>query len=209
MPTDLKLAQTCWDLYFDTTKIDTVLDIDGVCVGINHLPDASIICFRGSTTPEDWFRDFQAQMIYDTELSGVECGFIQGIRDIIGKRPAEAIPQKPVYITGHSLGAARALIFAALETLKGLPVAGVTVFGPPRPGAQQIKDILASVSVRCYKNRHDPVCDVPFNIPLFDPYTHVSDLIPVSVAPPPDDPWGLLADHHMGLYLDAMKAAQV
>lgn len=207
MVTDIDLAQTCYDLYFDTSKIDTILDIDGVCVGIKHLPEASIICFRGSTTILDWFRDFQAQMVYDTELGGVDFGFLQGLRDIIGKRPGDAIPNKPVYITGHSLGAARALLFAALEKIRGLQIAGVTVFGPPRPGAFSVKTILASVPVTCYKNRSDPVCYVPMDIPLFDPYVHVRELTPLNAAPPSDDAWGPLADHHMELYLQALKNA--
>lgn len=209
MVTDLELAQVCWDLYFEPNKLDHVVDTDGVTVGISHKDEHSIICFRGSTTLLDWMRDFQAQMVFDADLGGVELGFMQGLRKIAGERPGGAIPASPIYITGHSLGAARALIFAALEKLKGLPIAGVTVFGPPRPGAAKLKEILAPVPVRMYRNRLDPVCEVPFDIPLIDPYVHVSDLISVDAAPAPEDPWGFVADHHMELYLEALKGLHV
>lgn len=209
MVTDLDLAHICYDLYFNAANIDNIVDIDGVVAGVKHFPEASVICFRGSTSVLDWIRDFQAQMILDPDLGGVECGFIQGLRELIGKRPAGLFPSQKIYVTGHSLGAARALLFAAIETLKGLPIAGVTVFGSPRPGAARIKDILAPVPVSIYKNRRDPVCDVPLDIPLLDPYTHVRNIIPVDVAPPANDPWGLLADHHMELYLNALAFATV
>lgn len=207
MATDLDLAQVCWDLYYDPGKLDRVITTSGVTVGIAHKDDHSIICFRGSTTVLDWLRDLQAQMVFDMYLGGVELGFMQGLREIIGERPGGAVPGVPVYVTGHSLGAARALIFVAMETLKGLPIAGVTVFGPPRPGASKLKEILAPVPIRMYRNRRDPVCDVPLDIPLLDPYMHVRDLIHVDVAPPSNDPWLFAADHHMDLYLKAMQNA--
>lgn len=207
MATDLDLAQVCWNLYFDISKLDRIVDVEGVTVGISHKDNHSIICFRGSTSLLDWLRDFQAQMVFDMDIGGVELGFMQGMRAIMGQRPGGAAPDKPVYITGHSLGAARALIFAAMETFKGLPIAGVTVFGPPRPGSARLKDILVPVPVRLYRNRRDPICEVPLDIPLIDPYTHVRELTAVDVAPPPNDPWGVVADHHMELYLKAMQIA--
>jgi predicted lipase len=210
MVTDLELAQVCWNLYYDANKLDHIVSTEGVTVGISHSAEHSIICFRGSITFLDWLRDFQAQMVFDDELGGVEFGFMQGLRRIIGQRPDGAVPSKPVYITGHSLGAARALIFAALERLRGLPIAGVTVFGSPRPGAAKLKEILAPVPVRVYKNRHDPVCELPLNIPLLDPYVHVRELIHVDAAPAPeeivDDVWGIAPDHRMDLYLKALQA---
>ena len=205
MLTDADLAQACSDLYSDKTKFNTILDIDEVVVGVQRREDASVICFRGSYDIVDWLRDFEAQMVIDPEIGGVECGFIQGLRSIIGKRPGNAVPDKPLYITGHSLGAARALLFAALETVRGLPLAGVAAFGPPRPGAARVGEILKNVPVRCYRNREDPVCDFPLDIPLVDPYVHVGPLLPLDCAPPDGDAWGVAADHHIELYVQAMK----
>lgn len=209
MPTnDHDCAQAVADLYWHPEKLDSIIDLEGVCIGVRNFDDATIICFRGSTTPQDWFRDFQAQMIYHPELGGVEAGFVQGVRAALLRCDVRN-PINPLWIVGHSLGAARALVAAALLASEGLmlPEDQVVTFGSPRPGAQKIKDLLANVPIRSYKNLRDPVCDVPFDIPLIDPYVHPRDLIHVDAAPADDDPWGIVSDHHAELYLKAMQNA--
>ena len=207
-PSDFDLATLSWSCYFDTAVFDRVVDLNGDWAGIKHFPDYHAVAFRGSTTIEDWYRDFQGLMIQDPELGGVETGFVRGIRDVlanVGDEVDGAAPQ--LYITGHSLGAARALLFAALVAAQGhtRSLRRVSVFGSPRPGGKRIIDLLAPVEVNSYKNGNDPVCDVPFEIPVFEPYRHPRTLIPVDVPPPEDDAWGLLARHHSELYIAAMK----
>lgn len=205
---DLDAAQVCSDLYWHPETLDEIIEVDGVILGVRNYADATIVCFRGSTTPQDWFRDFRANMIADGQLGGVEAGFIIGIRAAMAKINA-LNPINPLWITGHSLGAARAVICAGLLEAEKLliPADEVVVFGCPRPGGEQLKTILKDTSIRSYKNLYDPVCDVPFHIPGIAPYVHVRESIPVYVQPAEPDPWGIVADHHFELYLQAMKNA--
>lgn len=209
MLTDLDLATLCWSCYNDTNTFDRIVFTSGVWAGIKHYPDCSAIAFRGSTTIEDWLRDFQGTMVDDPALGRIEQGFLSGMRDVAAHLVDE-IPKLPksktLYITGHSLGAARAFILAGLICAagSGLAINSVVTFGPPRPGDARLKHILAPVDIRAYKNGNDPVCDVPVMLPLF-PYIAPRALLPVNVAPAADDPWGLLAHHHIELYIQAMK----
>lgn len=205
---DFDLATLSWSCYFDTATFDRVVDLNGDFAGIKHYDDCHVIAFRGSTTFEDWFRDFQGLMVTDPSLGGVDMGFMRGIRDVLAHVGDEIGGVAPkLYITGHSLGAARALLFAALVASQGHGkfIQRATVFGCPRPGGKAVYELLAPIQINSYKNRADPVCDVPFEIPLIEPYRHPRASIPVNVAPEPGDLWGLLADHHSELYIKAMK----
>lgn len=209
-PNDLDAAQVVADLYWHPEKLDSVIEVSGVCLGTRNFDDVTIICFRGSTTFLDWRRDFEngAQMIYDQQLGGVHPGFLVGIRDALLRiEVKESV--NPIWIVGHSLGAGRALICAGLLAAEGLllPADQIVTFGSPRPGGQKLKNILADVPIRSYKNRCDPITDVPFDIPYIDPYVHPRDLIQVDVAPPELDSWIQFADHHDDLYLKAMQNA--
>lgn len=207
---DLELATLSWSCYFDIATFDRVIALDGDWAGIKHYPDNEhVIAFRGSTTVEDWLRDFQGLMVEDPELGGVETGFMKGIRDVLAYAgdEIEAVPAPKIYITGHSLGAARALLFAALVCAQGHAqvIQRVTVFGSPRPGGMKVLKLLNNVPINSYKNGDDPVCDVPIEIPLLEPYTHPRQLIVVDVPPSEDDSWGPIARHHSELYVAAMR----
>ena len=64
-PGDLALAQLCARLYATTApgdwrRIWLPEDDDGVCVALAHIGDWDVVVDRGSTTLQDWLRDFQA-----------------------------------------------------------------------------------------------------------------------------------------------------
>lgn len=201
---DLDCANLCAACYNATEIFDRVIDIAGVWAGVKHYEDCSAVAFRGSTTINDWLHDFQGNLYSDAALGGVEEGFLLGIRDAKAHLDLVIPFGKPLYITGHSLGAAHALIFAAFWQLSQRVTVAVVTFGSPRPGTDQLKRILAPVGIRSYKNGNDPVTGVPLS--LFGiPYCHPRDLIDVDVPPPSDDPWGMLARHHIQFYQEAMK----
>ncbi len=112
-----------------------------------------------------------------------------------------------VYIAGHSLGAARASLYAFSRIKRGLPVAGVFLFGCPRPGDRAIRDTLAAIPIRSIKNGNDPITDVPLDIELLgEDYTEPRDFEAVN-APWNDSlpDWGPFNAHHIELYLDGCK----
>lgn len=113
-----------------------------------------------------------------------------------------------IYIAGHSLGAARAALYAFSRIKRGLPVDGVFLFGCPRPGDAVIRDTLAGVPVRSVKNGDDPITDVPLDVELLDleylnvrPFEHVSE----PYTPNLQD-WGPFNAHHIELYQEGCKA---
>lgn len=210
MLTDLDCATLCWSCYNDVGIFDRVIEFDGVWAGIKHYEDCSAIAFRGSSTLQDWIRDFEGLMVNDPAIGCVEQGFMRGMRDVIAHAADEINTSMPkIYVTGHSLGAARALIFSGLVAAMGLPkiLQRCVTFGSPRPGGAKLKEVLAPVEIHSYKNGDDPVTEVPIAFPLF-PYAHPRDLIMVDVPPAAGDMWGVLARHHSELYVQAMKGLQ-
>ena len=195
--TDLDLvniAASCYDPSFVwDVSVNTP---EGIWLRLKKLNGFNIIAFPGSSTIQDWFEDFQAWTV-DSRLGRVERGFFTGL-ELAWERVKPHI-DAPLLFTGHSLGAGRATLTTGLAVLDKFDVRGATLFGEPRSGMQPLNDILASITGRSYRNRHDPVCNVPFRLPGF-PYKHRWDLSGLDVAPLPDDPWGPLRDHHIQLY---------
>ena len=107
-----------WDHFDDGT------DSDGICWGVKYLAGADAVIFRGSTTMEDWMRDFDcvARPFGDSRLGPVHPGFWLGMRQVID----ELLPLRrpvPLIIGGHSLGSGRGSVcageLAALATIEG------------------------------------------------------------------------------------------
>ena len=112
----------------------------------------------------------------------------------------------PVYVIGHSLGAARALQYAWSRLRRGFRLDGVYAFAPPNPGDGAIGATYALPSfarvVKCsYKNRRDLVTDVPVDLPLLgEEYVQPFPFFEMDEAPAPGDSWGIFCDHHIELY---------
>lgn len=179
--------ETSWERYFDGDEPS------GICAAVHD----DVLIFRGSVTQEDWFRDLQAQPTRHPKLGGVDFGFMEGL-DGFYTKIVDSLSLRTV-VCGHSLGAARALLFGALLAADGRPPAAIITFGSPRPGFSQLAEILKPVPIRSYKNRFDPVTDVP--VPFYPdlPYVHPRALLPLNVKPPLAD-CSIFADHHIELY---------
>jgi predicted lipase len=173
----------------------------GIYAALKRFPGYDVIVFRGSDSLEDWFRDFKAFPIDHPLLGGIERGFAEGMDNAFASIIQKTV--QPLVVTGHSLGAARAYIFAGLCAVKKIPVAKVTVFGSPRPGFSKLKDILSDTEIESYRNGDDPVPDVPLTVlPLF-PYIEPAPFIFLNESPVNgDDP---VAWHNIALYAAGVK----
>ncbi len=214
MLTDAQCADYAASCYWNEGAFDLVIKAPLLqWTGIKILPDCILVAKRGSSNIPDWIRDFRniALMTHDKLLRSVHPGFLEWLRPTRAQYPQSDLPW--VY-TGHSLGAGEAALDAAEGVLLGQKVAKVCVFGPPRPGGSFIRETLQKVPEKAfYKNRNDPVADVPFDIPLFEPYQEACELTHVDVRPPMDDEWGLpflddMPDHHMQLYWMALHPGE-
>ena len=220
MPTDLEIAQLTAALEQASTKnwssfdhVEPPQQDGGVCWGIKAFDDATVVVMRGSITKQDWFRDFLAMPAHEVspyeKLGPVHLGFSIGLPaawKII--KPGVTVRQKPLILAGHSLGAARAWILAGMAIVDGVVAARVVVFGSPRPGFAQLASVVAEAPQKSYRNRLDPVCEVPFNIPPKFPYVEPAPFTMLDVEPAAEDEWGPLADHHMPLYVAGLSPSK-
>ncbi|MGB8601305.1 MAG: lipase family protein [Rhizomicrobium sp.] len=206
---DAAIAQICFRLYADTPSADPYWDHlwpqDGGFAAHKRVGDVDIVVWRGSVTAKDWLLNFDTVPAFDGALGLVHAGFVRGVWPL-----QDAITMAlgaHVIVTGHSRGAAQATLFAGhLAAIGRAPVRLVT-FGTPRPGYQQLADVLAAgkVAIASYKNLNDPVTDVPFAVDLIGtrcdlPYVHVAPFIQLAVQPDGGDVWGPVAPHHWQLY---------
>lgn len=209
--TDRELADImvgCYAYDGQPYPFDVLHEENDVYAGIKHFPDVDVVCFRGSVTFEDWIRDAMAFVppCEHCALGPVHPGARIGIDEVWAFFKPNL---RPGWIgIGHSLGAMRVDIFSGLAVLDGLPPSLYVRWGEPKPGFQQLADILAQIPAgRSYRNggrsRHDYVTDVPFTIG-FEQYVHPQRLIHVQAEPPADDAYGVFSYHHMPLYQQAM-----
>lgn len=217
--THLDIAKLCNAIYaadplatgVDWKHLDDGTQDDGVIWGLAIIENISVVVFRGSVTGEDFARDLETAYWPDRDLGPVHLGFLQGIKDVWDE-VAPALVSGAWVATGHSLGAARASLLAALGIVRGISPRARVVFGEPRAGFDKLQTILSALPAGksvSYRNGdddgHDRVTDVPFFIPEIFPYVHPTTLIDVSE--PPSDPTdkGPFRYHHMPLYLAAIQ----
>jgi hypothetical protein len=83
--TDRDVAELCLGIYPGHPSptwdhFDDGSDLDGVCWGVKHVDDVSIVVLRGTVTLGDWLRNFQAwvEPIHHDNLGPVHAGFYSG-----------------------------------------------------------------------------------------------------------------------------------
>lgn len=183
----------------------------GVFWAIKRIDDIDIVVFRGSTTLEDWVRDFEAvaDPLEDDDIGPVHPGFNEGMLEVFDKLSDISRGQN-VIVTGHSLGAGRASILTGYMVYHRCPPLSRVVFGEPRPGFQHLADLVQTVPGRSYRNGcgtgldYDLVTALPLNV-WPEEYVHPTRMVDVTGSPPADDPWSLFRWHHMPLYVKALQ----
>lgn len=143
--------------------------------------DLIVIVFRGTEDELDWKTNVQARFVALQGGTRVHTGFFQAywpIRDRMFEAVVPAIKAKPrpVYITGHSLGGALALMATAeLANHDDADVrdriAACYTFGCPRAGDASF-DLYVKVPLYRITNGVDIVPEVP---PAVLGYRHVGD----------------------------------
>lgn len=217
---ELSFASYGGDKPFEWDFCDDGTNDDGVFWALMIDADAIYVVFRGSASLQDWLRDLNcwAKPWVHSALGPVHPGFLLGIEQVaheLSDRITALDPagHKPVILTGHSLGAARATICAGMLIAKGLlhnPL-GRIVFGEPRPSFRFLADMLKynlaqNVSYMAASERgHDRVTDLPFSFPP-EEFVHATPLIAVDVQPAPGDPLGIFAWHRMSGYALALNS---
>lgn len=127
--------------------------------------EVALIAFRGTSNPGQWLRDVRFIPI-ESEWGRVHAGFKGGIEiaepDLVAFEKA-AVDAKHVWVTGHSLGGALAVMAAAHLKRRGISAALYT-YGQPRVGlsgfADRFEQELSDKLIR-FVNQSDIVPRVP------------------------------------------------
>ena len=160
---------------------DCIGNPEGIWFGIKHFDDFDLVVLRGTADSQDWIRDFESEL--GRTLKGYASlglfpdGFCKGLNTAYKIIRAGLRPKMPVVLAGHSLGAARAAELAAMLTIDGGSVARLMLCGCPRPGTMKLTLALSHIPIASYRNRDDPVCDVPVPVGTVLPWTHVAKFI--------------------------------
>ena len=212
MLNDYAIALLVQDLYDgDPDKtLDVMQCTSGVNWAMKFYPDCSVLIFEGTADILDIERDFDFPMEYVSGIGRVHAGAYKGLQDVIQAAMPHLSKDKPLYVTGHSLGAMRAHIATALLVMFGYTLIETVVFGSPLPGDRQLANALAPYPNRSYWNYHDVlnhdfIGNVPAPVPE-NPYMHPRQRLLIDEAPVYPDEWLLLAWHHFRpLYLEGLR----
>jgi hypothetical protein len=175
---------------------------------LKQINGENYVCFRGSTTVEDWVRDFNALVnpITHFELGPVHPGFLANLPEAWEEIKTKV--SKNIVFTGHSLGSGEVDICSGLAVLDGIiPIAKIG-FGSPKPGFKQLGQIVKNVPDFCFRNTDGIYWDLITSLPAtFYPeeYEHVAPLFNVNCPPEDDDAWGPFAWHRMQYYRRAVE----
>lgn len=126
-----------------------------------------LLAFRGTENLQDWATDMNINLV-DGLCGKVHKGFLNALEYVwrdIWKVIKSQRRQRPLWVTGHSLGAALAtLAVAKLRIEKNEPVSGLYTFGSPRVGDPEFaKNFNADFSTQTFRyvNNNDIVTRVP------------------------------------------------
>jgi len=152
------MASSCAGEYQHATISDAGTDTQATVEAINFgngtgiAGVAIVVAFRGSSSVKDFIVDGEAWMsdlIWSVNdcIASVHHGFLSAFESVnveVVKKVRDLLAQYPdaqIYITGHSLGGALAVLCALEFKRQKLPVAEVITFGQPRVGNQVFADI--------------------------------------------------------------------
>lgn len=133
-----------------------------------------VLSFRGSENLQNWVENLKIAKT-DRNMSCAGCKVHSGFYDCWRSLSAPMVeelralrashPLAEVYVTGHSLGAAIAMLAAyELQYEERIPVAGVYTFGQPRVGNEAFRTFYnAGAPQRTWRltHWHDPVPHLP------------------------------------------------
>ena len=156
-----------------------------------------VFAIAGSERREDFEADADFLPADAGPLGMVHAGFYRAAPQVLAAlRPLMC---GKFAITGHSLGASRAAILAGLCAVNHIPVAGLYMFEPARPGYIDLAtEVRAHVpTIVATRNARDFVPDLPPDFPF--PYRHIVELVDLDHPADSVDP----AQDHM---LDAVMA---
>lgn len=184
-----RLAARC---YHDAPTIG-----DPVSASRMHVYDG-VHCFRGSDDLLSFVHDADCRIVTAVGLGRVHAGFWSALTAIL---PACLALPRPTAITGHSLGAAMAILYAGVLARMGT-IVPVFAFEPPRLcDDDALSEVLAGFHVPFFatRNGNDLVTEVPIGLTLPGPITPIGNALL---------PFDNFHDHGIDRVIEALEAAE-
>lgn len=132
-----------------------------------------VLVFRGTSIFGDWLSNLNTILADWPEGGSVHRGFKEALREVwaeVGDWVAAL--DRPMFYTGHSLGAALATLAASKSPR---PPCAVYTFGSPRVGNSEFVATLKNIAVYRVVNNHDIVPTLPpSQAPLY--FCHAGEL---------------------------------
>ncbi len=186
-----------------------LLNIDNTQVYIAESPDHIVVAFRGTENPtsidglKDWLLTDAMNLLvvpegrlgHDLSAAGVGAKFHKGFIDAIAeiweplRDDVEARMKKadrPLWITGHSLGGALALLAAWLLKRRFIAVHQIYTYGAPMIGNQKASDAFNKEfkgQIFRYVSGRDPVPKLPGLSLVANEFTHVDSATVLGTDP--------------------------
>lgn len=185
-----RLAQRCY------TDAPTVGDVDSA--SRMHVY-GDVHCFRGSDNVLAWLHDANCTPVNVAGLGKVHSGFWSALSAIL---PGCLALPRPAAITGHSLGAAMAILYAGVLAHLG-SVVPVFAFEPPRLcGDIELALLMTAWRVPFYatRNGNDVVTQIPLGMTLPGPITDIGK---------PVLPFDNIHDHDISRVIEALAETAV
>ena len=168
-------------------------------------PDKAVLVFRGTEvhSMRDLLADADFMFQQPVGKSWIHRGYHGELKKIWPAIRADlrgyaelTFPPIPVWVTGHSMGAA----MATLAGMQGYPFEAVVTFGEPRVGSN-VKSIFSAKHHVRYVNGHDPAVHYP--MPLG--YEHHGEEIKIVDTDGPN----ALYDHAIPYYAKILSGKQI
>jgi triacylglycerol lipase len=197
-------------------RFQSELGLDAKLFGVGNTqayvasgPNAVVVAFRGTEAPtsieglKDWLLSDALNLLIlpsgrlGTDLVGAGVGarfhqgFVNALADIwepVSEATAAELKKedRPLWITGHSLGGAIALLSGWMFLRKFVPVHQVVTFGAPmvgNPAACQGFDRELTDKVYRYANHLDPIPKLPTMSLVANEYSHALKEMMLGQAP--------------------------
>ena len=169
------LAARCELAYRESTISDAATDAQAnvTLETIGGAP-AIIVAFRGSSVPRDFLQDAEFWMVAPSgaatgglrihhgfleDFTAISAAVVGAVKNLLAENPVAK-----VYLTGHSLGGALAILAALEFNRQKLAVTLVLTFGQPRVGNAAFRDLydayLKTITFRVV-NQNDIVPRTP------------------------------------------------
>lgn len=161
-----------------------------------------IIIFRGSVNLQDWLDDLDIYTSYFYDKN-VKIGFLNSLEE---DQNRQLKYDKPVIVTGHSLGGAVSILHAFELAMNGTIIDKVVTFGSPRVGTrafQEYYDTLLKDNTFRYVNGSDVVPRIPPTT-----FCHVGIQIQIGEKYKWNNPIGwahLFLDHKIRNYINTIN----